>query len=85
MFPELNNFQGLVYRGLRVSHQEFAKFKETLNITLEKRVISIPLSMWSASLDMNVACNFMFLRRVTNEELNVMLEIHVVEMIPEDL
>jgi hypothetical protein len=85
LYPELQNFEGKVYRGVTTSVEDYSKFKKLMETdVLENRVISVPLSLWSSSKLIQIPEGFMDLRNRPNC-LNIMLVIHVINLDPEDL
>jgi hypothetical protein len=57
--PEADDFEGRVYRGMRVSGNDLDKFADTAtNKDMEKRYTAVPLSMTSASLSRSKALPF---------------------------
>ena len=57
-YPKYQSFEGIVYRRMAVSKDSFDVLEKLMRQPIEKRYISIPLGLWSFSLDMNVAVQF---------------------------
>ena len=52
----MNNFEGKVYRGIGCTVEEFLQFKQVMEEKdIDKRVISVPLSLWSSSKNLAVS------------------------------
>jgi hypothetical protein len=57
--PEADNFEGRIYRGIRVNSKDLSKFTETATDTdIEKRYMAVPLSMTSTSATKGEALPF---------------------------
>ncbi|GAA5180287.1 hypothetical protein GCM10023322_12250 [Rugosimonospora acidiphila] len=56
--PEADRFEGIVYRGMCVTGEELADFREAAAGPITERYLSIPLGMVSASLDRDNATRF---------------------------
>lgn len=80
-FPEHRNFSGVVYRGMAIPRDVFGTFESLLQQPINKRYISIPLGLWSASLLLPQAMSFIKdeLKRQP-ERVPLVMKIHVLNV-----
>jgi hypothetical protein len=57
-YPEADEYAGTVYRGMSMSSDQLNALDELASGPIEKRYVSVPLSMMSASRDQKVALAF---------------------------
>lgn len=80
-YPQFDQFQGIVYRGMALEPSSFNIFESLMDQPIPKRYISIPLGLWSSSTKIEQAVNFVkdeLVRHPGNEPL--LLEIHVLNL-----
>nr|KAG5697800.1 hypothetical protein BaRGS_016062 [Batillaria attramentaria] len=85
-YPQHDNFQGVVYRGMGVTKEDLKRFQELFRKPLPQRYISVPLGLMSSTLDPKVAerCAAKCLSETEDFEPLIM-KIHVIELKPEYL
>jgi hypothetical protein len=82
--PEADNFEGRVYRGIRVSSKDLNKFAETAADTdMGKRYMAIPLSMMSTSATKGKALTFaMRTKKTPTDSHALLLDVSVYSLDP---
>ena len=80
------DFEGTVYRGMCVTGEELASFRNVARGPIAERYIAIPLSMASASQDVYYAMRFAMERAERDPDVHpLLLEIKVFSLPPETL
>ncbi|KAL4238746.1 hypothetical protein ACF0H5_003454 [Mactra antiquata] len=84
--PDKSNYEGVVYRGICVTADDFAAFQKLCAEPISKRNIAVPLGLLSASSSRRVARKFIRnqLKKQKDKTLKpLIIKIHVIGLKPE--
>lgn len=79
--PSYQKFEGVVYRGMAIPTSLITTFNSLVKQPINKRYISIPLGLWSASLDLQQAIIFVKSQLDNNpSNIPLLMRIHVLNL-----
>lgn len=80
-YPQFSKFEGAVYRGMAIPPSAFTVFESLMKQPINKRYVSIPLGLWSASLERNKAIDFVVGETKNNpQNVPLLMIIHVLNL-----
>ena len=80
--PQLQNFQGKVYRGINLPHGPYRDFIQLQTKDIVNRYLAIPLSFWSSTLNIEIAQEYIEKNSMGDNNYPILMIINVIELKP---
>lgn len=81
--PKVNNFQGIVFRGIVLPEEDLKAFKNLLKLPISDRYIAVPLGILSSSENKTIAVEFIKGHLKPNNSVKPLIcKIHVIQLKP---